>query len=66
MRLSCWRELRVQGFTGTLASVTTYVWCLRHPDLLEHPDALHVTRQTYSPRKAVWLLLLAPDEPDRN
>jgi transposase len=57
-----WRELRVQGFPGTLAYVTTYVWCLRHPDLLEHPDALQVTRQTYSPRKAVWLLLLASDD----
>ena len=57
-----WRELRTHGFSGTLAYVTTYVWCLRHPDLLEHPETLQVTRQTYAPRKAVWLLLHAPED----
>jgi len=57
-----WRELRAQGFCGTLAYVTTYVWCLRHPDLLEHPETLQVTRQTYAPRKAVWLLLHTPED----
>jgi transposase len=57
-----WRELRVQGFRGTLGYVTTYVWCLRHPDLLDHPEALQVTCQTYAPRKAVWLLLHRPED----
>ncbi len=57
-----WRELRAQGFRGTLAYVTTSVWCLRHPDLLDHPEALQVTCQTYAPRKAVWLLLHRPGE----
>jgi transposase len=57
-----WRELREQGFKGTLEPVNSYVWCLRHLDLLEHPEALQVTRQTYVPRKAVWLLLHWPED----
>jgi transposase len=57
-----WRELHAQGFSGTLAYVTTSIWCLRHPDLLEHPETLQVRRQTYAPRKAVWLLLHWPEE----
>jgi transposase len=57
-----WRELRAQGFPGTLAYVTTNLWCLRYPDLLDYPEAPQVTRQTYTPRKAVWLLLHWPEE----
>lgn len=57
-----WRELRAQGFGGTLGLVSNHVWCLRHPDLLAHPEAQQVTRQTYAPRKAVWLLLRWPED----
>jgi transposase len=57
-----WRELRAQGFSGTLAYVSAYVWCLRHPDRLDPPEALPGTCQTSAPRKAVWLLLQWPEE----
>jgi transposase len=57
-----WRELREQGFKGTLEPVNDYVWCLRHPDLLERPEAFQVTRQTFAPRKAVWFWLRWPED----
>jgi transposase len=57
-----WRELRAQGFNGTFGLVNNYVWCLRHPDLLEHPEAVQVTRQTFAPRKAVWFFLRWPED----
>jgi transposase len=57
-----WRELRAQGFRGTLELVSNYAWCLRHPDLLERPEAPGVTCQTFAPRKAVWFLLRWPGD----
>jgi transposase len=42
--------------------VGNYVWCVRYPELLEHPEALQVTCQTFAPRKAVWFLLRWPED----
>ncbi len=56
-----WRELQGQGFAGSLALVARYVACLRHPDLLQRPEAEAVIRRSYLPRKAVWLFLHEPE-----
>lgn len=61
-----WHDLQAQGFTGSLATVATFLAHVRHPPL--HPPVpmppLSLTAhppEKLTPRRATWLLLSSPE-----
>jgi transposase len=63
-----WRDIQVQGYTGGLSAVATFLAHLDHPvsppiaRTLASPKPLTPRSAKMTPRRATWLLLSRPDE----